>query len=88
MSSIRPCSHLTSAFASKFENGFYGNECWCSYLTFAFDGNDQRKTQTQTPSVNKALVGDLYSSNVFPATSLARTEAPCNEGEIASQHVD
>ena len=27
----------------------------CSYLTFAFDGKDQRKTQTQTLSVNKAL---------------------------------
>ena len=24
-------------------------------LTFAFDGNDQRKRQTQTSSVNKAL---------------------------------
>ena len=26
-----------------------------SYLTFAFDGKDQRKTQTQTLSVNKGL---------------------------------
>ena len=24
--SIKPCSHLTSAFASKLKNGFYGNK--------------------------------------------------------------
>ena len=36
------------------ENGFYGNK-WCSYSTFALDGKDQRKTQTQMSIVNKAL---------------------------------
>ena len=37
-----------------YKNGFYGNKWWCSYLTFAFDGKDQRKTETQALSVNKA----------------------------------
>ena len=30
-----------------------------SYLTFAFDGKDQRKMQTQTLSVNKAYAQGL-----------------------------
>ena len=47
-SSLELCSHLPSTFASNFRNGFYGNKWWCSYLTFAFDGNDQRKMQRQT----------------------------------------
>ena len=51
----QPCSHLTSAFASKLKNGFYGNKCWCSYLTFQFDIKDKRKTQTKMLSVNKTL---------------------------------
>ena len=46
-SPLKPCSHSTFAFASNFKNGFYGNKWWCSYLTFTFDGKDQRKTQTQ-----------------------------------------
>ena len=35
---IKPCSHLTSAFAflSNIMNGFYGNKWWVSYLTFCF----------------------------------------------------
>ena len=33
------CSHLT--FASNFNNGFYGNKLWCSYLTFAFNDREQ-----------------------------------------------
>ena len=43
---------FTLEFASNFKNEFYGNKCWCSYLTFAFNGKDQRKTQTQTLSLN------------------------------------
>ena len=41
-------------FASNFKNWFYGNKWWCSYLTFAFNDEDQRKMQTQTLSVNKS----------------------------------
>ena len=46
------------AFASNFKNGFHNNKWWCSYLTFAFDGKDKKKTQMQVLSVNKAL-GDV-----------------------------
>ena len=35
---VKPCSHVTSAFAfsSNVKNGFYGNKLWCLPLTFAF----------------------------------------------------
>ena len=42
------------AFALNFKNGFYGKKWCCSYLMFAFEGKDQRKTQTQMLSVNMA----------------------------------
>ena len=41
------------AFASYFKNVSYGNILMGSYLAFAFDGKDQRKTQTLR--MNKAL---------------------------------
>ena len=52
--SLKPCSQVTSgcAFASNFKNGFYGNKWGCSHSIYAFDGNDQRKTQSQALSVN------------------------------------
>ena len=59
---LKPYSQLMSAFASNFKNGIYGNKWWYSFLTFKFDSKDQRKTQMQKLSVNKAL-------HVYPPTS-------------------
>ena len=76
---VKLCSHLTSAFtcASNFKNGSYGSKRWRSYLTFAFDGKDQRKVQTQMLSVNKVLaeyctLGPAYNEfgyNQHPAVA-------------------
>ena len=37
---------LNGCVCVKLKNWFYGNKWWCSYLSFAFDGKDQRKAQT------------------------------------------
>ena len=44
---IKSYSHLMSGFALNFKNGFFFNKWWCSYLTFAFEGKDQRRMQMQ-----------------------------------------
>ena len=72
------------AFASNFKNGFFGNKSWCSYLTFAFDGKDQRKTQTHTLNVNKALTDTGPNLNSSKKLELSKVS---NNSHIPSSQI-
>ena len=55
---IKPCSHVTSAFALNVKDGSYGNKWLYRHLSLHFqerDGKDQRNTQTQMLRVNEPL---------------------------------